>query len=268
MLRITVLALLAISFIPLSSAFAEGTIELNSNQDNIQPTDAILVYGTVTGVTDYIPVKLTVIAPDGETIFSPEVQFDDNGEFKRLIHPPLPSFKIGTYTVFANHEDLDDSARIQFTVTGVSLVKEPEVAAPGTGDRIIFPGLEISANAIEGSDTITITGTSVTRDTDITFIINSPNGNLVSVEQITPSANGQFSVEIKTGGPLWTEDGVYTVTANQGIASEFQDSIEVEIVQGKVIPEFGTIAAMILAVAIISIIVVSAKSRLSIMPRF
>ncbi len=268
MLRITVLALLAISFIPLSSAFAEGTIELNSNQDNIQPTDAILVYGTVTGVTDYIPVKLTVIAPDGETIFSPEVQFDDNGEFKRLIHPPLPSFKIGTYTVFANHEDLDDSARIQFTVTGVSLVKEPEVAAPGTGDRIIFPGLEISANAIEGSDTITITGTSVTRDTDITFTINSPNGNLVSVEQITPSANGQFSVEIKTGGPLWTEDGVYTVTANQGIASEFQDSIQVEIVAGKVIPEFGAIAALILTIAFISIIAVSAKSRLSIMPRF
>jgi predicted secreted protein with PEFG-CTERM motif len=90
----------------------------------------------------------------------------------------------------------------------------------------------------------------------------------VSVEQITPNANGQFTVKIKTGGPLWTEDGIYTVTANQGIASELQDSIEVEIIQGKVIPEFGAIAALILAVAIISIIAVSTKSRLSIMPRF
>ena len=35
----------------------------------------------------------------------------------------------------------------------------------------------------------------------------------------------------------------------------------------KVVPEFGTIAAMILAVAIVSIIAVTAKSRLSIMPR-
>ena len=33
------------------------------------------------------------------------------------------------------------------------------------------------------------------------------------------------------------------------------------------VPEFGTIAAMILAVAIVSIIAVSAKSRLSFMPR-
>ena len=40
-----------------------------------------------------------------------------------------------------------------------------------------------------------------------------------------------------------------------------------EIVTKQVVPEFGTIAAMILAVAIISIIAISAKSRLSVMPR-
>jgi len=42
---------------------------------------------------------------------------------------------------------------------------------------------------------------------------------------------------------------------------------EIEIFGTFVVPEFGTIAAMILAVAIISIIAVSAKSRLNIMPR-
>jgi predicted secreted protein with PEFG-CTERM motif len=39
------------------------------------------------------------------------------------------------------------------------------------------------------------------------------------------------------------------------------------IIPYKVVPEFGTIAVMILAIAIISIIAVSAKSRLNIMPR-
>ena len=43
---------------------------------------------------------------------------------------------------------------------------------------------------------------------------------------------------------------------------------EIEIIGTFVIPEFGTIAMMILAVAIISIVVVSAKSRLSITPRY
>ena len=40
-----------------------------------------------------------------------------------------------------------------------------------------------------------------------------------------------------------------------------------EIATKQVVPEFGTIAAMILAVAITSIIAISARSRLSIMPR-
>ena len=43
---------------------------------------------------------------------------------------------------------------------------------------------------------------------------------------------------------------------------------EIEIIGTFVIPEFGTIAAMILAVAIISIIAISSKSRLSIVPRY
>jgi len=268
MLKISVLILLAISLIPLSNAFAEGSIEIISDQDTIQSTDAVLIYGTVTGVTSFIPIEISVIAPDGEVIFSPKIPFDGNGDFKRLIHPPLPSFKVGTYTIVASHADLMETAKIEFTVTGESLVKETGVVSPGTGDRVIYPGLEISAEALEGSNTITITGTSVTRDTDVTFSVFSPNGNLVSVEQMTPNANGQFTIDIKTGGPLWTEDGVYTVTANQGINSELEDSIEVEIIEGKVIPEFGTLAAMILIVSIVSIIAVSAKSRLSIMPRF
>ena len=45
------------------------------------------------------------------------------------------------------------------------------------------------------------------------------------------------------------------------------DDVRVEIVGTHVVPEFGTIAMIVLAVAIVSIIAVSAKSRLSIMPR-
>ena len=120
MMRVALFALLAIALIPISSAFAEGQIELNSDQDSIMATDSILVYGKVTGVTDFVPVKLSVIAPDGEEVFAPEIQFDDSGEFKRLIHPPLPSFKLGTYTIIASHDKLTESAtRISPERTGL-----------------------------------------------------------------------------------------------------------------------------------------------------
>ena len=41
----------------------------------------------------------------------------------------------------------------------------------------------------------------------------------------------------------------------------------IDIIGTHVVPEFGTIAMIVLAVAIVSIIAVSTKSRLSIMPR-
>ena len=102
----------------------------------------------------------------------------------------------------------------------------------------------------------------------LSIIIQAPNGNLVSVDQISPESNGDFALDITVGGPLWSQDGMYTVVAQQGSGSAFTDSVEVDVADGLVVPEFGTIAAMILAVAIISIIAISAKSRLSIVPRY
>ena len=129
-------------------------------------------------------------------------------------------------------------------------------------------GLSISANAMEGSDTIEITGQTSKTNEDVTFTVTSPNGNIVSIDQVSPDTNGDFAADIAVGGPLWSQDGAYTVTAQQGNDSMFTDSVEVEVADGLVVPEFGTIAAMILAVAIISIITISAKSRLSIPSRY
>ena len=127
-------------------------------------------------------------------------------------------------------------------------------------------GLTLSAGGIEGSTTIDVSGTT-DRTGAITLKVTAPNGNVVSVSQISPSG-GSFMTTIETGGALWSQDGMYTISAHQGAASNYQTSAEIEIADGHVIPEFGVIAAMILAVAIISIIVVTAKTKLSIVPRY
>ncbi|MEK0349499.1 MAG: PEFG-CTERM sorting domain-containing protein, partial [Nitrosopumilus sp.] len=98
--------------------------------------------------------------------------------------------------------------------------------------------------------------------------IFAPNGNLVTTAQIAATLDGEFTTEIVVGGPLWKQNGDYTVTAYQNENPNYSASIVVDILDGTVVPEFGTIAAMILAVAIISIIAISAKSRLSIIPRY
>ena len=142
----------------------------------------------------------------------------------------------------------------------VVVATEEAEAAASTG------GLSLTAGGVEGSTTIDVSGTT-DRNAEITITVIAPNGNKVSVDQITPSG-GSFMTTIETGGALWSQDGMYTISAYQGAASNYQTSADVEIIDGHVIPEFGVIAAMILAVAIVSIIVVTAKTRLSLVPRY
>ncbi|CAD6521446.1 conserved exported hypothetical protein [metagenome] len=267
MLKITLLVLIAMS-IPIT-ALAEPMITLNTSQTEIDALDTVFIDGKVTGVMSYKPVNLTVTSPDGVVVYSPSLPINQDGTFKWIVKPTLPSFQNGVYTVTASNDDVASIAKIQFTVIGSTDI--PKVSVPKSPDSGMIdkkPSAITLATQFEfGSNKLLVTGTTTSSVTDITFRITSPNGNLISVAQLTPGPNGEFSTEIKTGGPLWKENGFYTITANQGLSSEHKQSIKVEIENGVVVPEFGTIAVMILAVALVSIIVVSSKSRL-VIPRY
>lgn len=268
-LKLTLLVLLAVSFSPLL-AFAEPTLELTSDQKNIVSSDSVLVFGKITGVDTYSTVNLTVIAPDGEIVYSPNVPFDDKGNFKRLIHPPLPSFKSGIYTIIASHDQIDHTVQIQFVVTEeyVPRTVKSDMTDTSVVKKTLDSPMSVSANAIIGDTKIDIYGRTIWTDRDVTLKISSPTGNLIAVAQVAPTINGDFSTTVKIGGPLWEVDGMYTVTAYQGDSSELQDSVEVEIAEGVVVPEFGTVAAIVLALSMVSLIAFSTKSRLGISPRF
>ena len=102
-------------------------------------------------------------------------------------------------------------------------------------------------------------------DMAVTMKVVGPTGNVVKVEQLTFDSNGDFETTLNTVSPLWTQSGVYTITAQYGGESR---ASEVKVQLSEVIPEFGPIAALVLAVAIISIIAVSAKTRLRLMPKY
>ena len=185
----------------------------------------------------------------------------------------------GTYTVSVNQGSSSKySLSVSVDVSGgssdssasVSNIVGAAVEEEASVEEVVVAtpagGLTLTAGGVEGSTTIDVSGTT-DRTGDITLKVIAPNGNVVSVSQISPSG-GSFMTTIEVGGALWNQDGMYTISAHQGAASNYQTSAEVEIADGHVIPEFGVIAAMILAVAIVSIIVVTAKTRLSIVPRY
>ena len=100
--------------------------------------------------------------------------------------------------------------------------------------------------------------------------INLPRDSIDSINN-----NGQdidFIVLMYEGN---TEIPIQTDFKNTDTEDQFRSinipvkngDTKIEIIGTHVVPEFGTIAMIVLAVAIVSIIAVSAKSRLSIIPR-
>ena len=227
----------------------------------------------ISGSTDRNDQDVTVVVSSSNGIHIVDQLSASGGSFSTTIN--VSNLDDGTYKIAANQGSSSkyslnvsvdvsggssDSSDSQTSIVGAASEEASAVVAVAAG------GLTLSAGGIEGSTTIDVSGTT-DRNGDITLKVTAPNGNVVSVSQISPSG-GSFMTTIETGGALWSQDGMYTISAYQGTASNYQTSAEVEIVDGHVIPEFGTIAVMILAVAIVSIIIVTGRSKLGLVQRY
>ena len=238
-------------------------------------SDTILVSGhTTSQITD---ITLRVTTPSGNNVVDiAQVKPDEKGNYNAEFKVNQSWKENGFYTIKAmqsiHGNSLYSMSVLVKVVNGVTAENSATKSNLETGifEPVIkdATGISIKADAVEGSTIIGITGKTDRTNIDITLTVTTPNGNRIAVAQITPSLNGDFAKDITIGGPLWKQDGDYTVTAQQGDSDKYKASVTVGIVDGVIIPEFGTIAVMILAVAIISIIAISAKSRLSIMPRY
>jgi len=226
----------------------------------------------ISGTTDRNDQDVTVVitASNGNIVQVDQLSVS-GGSFSTTFN--VSASDDGAYKIAANQGSSSKySLNVSVDVSGgssdssASVSNQLATAAEEAISTTPSGGLTLSAGGVEGSTTIDVSGTT-DRNGDITLKVTAPNGNIISVSQISPSG-GSFMTAIETGGALWSQDGMYTISAHQGAASNYQTSADVEIIDGHVIPEFGVIAAMILAVAIVSIIVVTAKTRLSLVPRY
>jgi predicted secreted protein with PEFG-CTERM motif len=275
-----VLILMTFSLISVTSLHQDvfgAMMGMSLTAEASEGSDTILIRGqTASHVTD---ITFTVVSPDGfNRLAVDQITPDANGFFSTEFKLSPLWKQNGFYTITAM-QSVHESSLYTMSVTvevvnGITMETLITESNLETGifvqelEQLTLKGLTMRANAVEGSTTIGIVGQSDRTNIDITLKVIAPNGNVVSVDQITPALNGKFTKDITTGGPLWTQDGIYMVTAQQGESPDHKASVEVEIVGVVIIPEFGAIAALILAIAIISIIAVSARSRLSIMPRY
>jgi predicted secreted protein with PEFG-CTERM motif len=278
------IALMVLSLISVTSiqqdAFAQKSLGMAITATADKGSDTITVIGkTMSTLTD---VTFRVTSPSGNNVVAVwQVTPYDNGEFmvKFIVGPTWT--EDGFYEITAMNSvvrnslytlnvfvEVNDGITERFSVTDSNL--EPGIFELYKGNTVTLDaGLQLDEISYEwGSTMFEVSGITDRVSEAITLTITAPNGNVVSIDQIVAALDGEFMAEINVGGSIWKQDGTYTVTAYQNENPNYTDSQLVEIEAGVVVPEFGTIAAMILAVAIISIIAISAKSRLCVIPRY
>ena len=266
-LSIVFLAVAMISVSALSqNAYAAGmSLSADGSGDSI----------AISGTSDRSDqdVSILVWAPNGNLV-SVDQSSVSGGSFSASVN--VSNLSDGTYTIAASQGDASKyNLSVDVDVSDGSSDSSVSATSSAAADVTIeevdssavnIHGLTITADAIEGATTVDVSGTT-DRNGDIVLTVSAPNGNIVSVAQVTPSGDS-YMTTITVGGALWSQDGMYTISAQQGDASNYKTSTQVDIKDGHVVPEFGTIAIMILVVAIVSIIALSAKTKLSIVPKY
>ena len=276
------IVLMALSLVSMTSiqqdAFAQQSQGMSITATADKGSTMITVTGeTVSNLTD---VTFRVTSPSGNNVVEiGQLSPDSDGKFVKEFKIGPAWSEDGLYEITAM-QGIGNNSLYTLNVlvevangmterTSVTESNMEGIITPNVNNAATDAGLMLDAVIIEnGSSMFEVTGMTDRVSQDITLTITSPNGNVVTIDQISPMLDGNFAAEITVGGPLWKQDGFYTVVAQQFTDPKYTASTEVDIRDGVVVPEFGTIAAMILAVAIISIIAVSAKSRLSIIPRY
>jgi len=204
-------------------------------------SNIILVTGhTVSGYTD---VTFTVTSPSGNNVVDlSQVSPDENGDFATIFEIKPIWIEDGFYSIAAKQGssslytitvlvEVIDGKASKTNVTESNLETGIFMPIPSTARDA---GLEIYAEAKRGSTTIEITGLTDRVSQDITLTITAPNGNVVSIESFSPMLDGEFTSVITTGGPLWKQDGFYTVTARQFDDPNYTASIQIDIRDGVV----------------------------------
>jgi predicted secreted protein with PEFG-CTERM motif len=224
--------------------------------------DTIIVEGQVANIVSGVPVTITVTSSNNSIITIDQVSLDEMGKFRTTFSTSGSLWKYdGTYYIKANYGSSAKSNKILVELTnGISSPTTP--TQPSTCGK---SELSVVGNCVPYSITGgVVTGTSVNTD-DNSLIVNI-SANEDGTITLTPSKkvlDGAFMVLVD--GEEWDD---VDINGNKISVMFLAGAEEIEIIGTFVVPEFGAIAALILAVAIISIIAVSAKSRLSIMPRY
>lgn len=247
--------LLIIPLVSMNAFGATPSLELKSYTSTTDPKASFLIIGTSSGLTPYIPIKLTVTDPSGKIIYSPNIKFNADGTFKYQIHPTLPQFTTGTFTVEATHQDLETPVTFQFEVLPVG-----SSPSSGSASSTTCTANELSAQgkcipfSINGA---TVSSSSIDKNSKaIVIMLSNSNQGSLNIKPSTDTIKGISTVLVdgKASKNVVINGNDVTVSFPPGTQ-------KIEVIGTYVIPEFGPIAMIILVMSIAGIVFMTGKYK-------
>ena len=261
-----------------SQAFGVTIMTIEADNSIYDHASTIILTGNVDPV-DLGGSDVTIIckSPGGTGVCGVyQLGVNSDGDFSVSINTATFLMKKDSiYEFQAKYSELAD-ATVSVELTNAIETSETETAVTGTavtGTAVTGPAGEpfykLGAGQIEYDMTCTATPA---------FFANADDDSIVIYLDSTDDGILTITLHEELIRPF--EDGTFVVIADNQVMQDFTQvgntltipclagTEKIEIVGSWAIPEFGVIAAMILAVAIISIIVVTAKTRLSLVPRY
>jgi len=232
-------------------------ISVGTDKTSYGHNDIITVQGKVANVSGF-PVTLVVSSPLNSIVTIAQMAVDDDGNFSTTLNTRGDLWKRdGTYTIKVNYGTAQKSDKVLVEISGEASI----ISTSCLPSELSLKDDHCIPYTISNG---MVTGTIVNNnDNSIIIKITTTDDGTLTLDPSADVLDGVFMVYVD--GEEWSD----VVISGNHVTINFPEGTEsIEVVGTFVIPEFGTIAVMILAVAIISIIAVSAKSRLYIMPRY
>jgi predicted secreted protein with PEFG-CTERM motif len=243
-------------------------ITVTTDKTSYNNGDKLTISGTTRDFISGTPVAVIVRNPIGNVVLIAQVNLGSDRTYTTTVTVGGSSLwqAAGTYEVDVQFGSKDRSAKTTFQFTGSK-------GGPSAGNTIKVEGTDFSVSySITNGKVLGIKAdtqsksliVSIQTTGDGTLTITLPRALIDA--KINAQTDDQFFVLTDGQEATFTET---KTTTDRTLTIPFTDGTgQIEIIGTFIVPEFGPIAALILAIAIISIIAVSAKTGLRFMPKY
>ena len=277
-----------ITSIGTTTAFGEnGSITLNTDKSSYTDGEIISISGEIKNMVASTQLSLIIQAPNGNLVALDQMTVGADKQFNTEIKLGGKLMKTeGTYIIKVQYGDESATTTFEFggVINTVSNETENSITEDIVVDKPVIVDSIVTATTITVQESTDLVGYEITNGKLINVIPDTDAKSLLidiealedgSITLTIPRSVLDATVNDKDDEFFVLVDGEEvdfeekTTPTDRTLTIEFfAGSEQIEIIGTFVIPEFGTIAAMILAVAIISIIAISAKSRLNVLSRY